>query len=362
MNLLYKYKNMAKLNLNALKKETENTFEIVSADNNTPESINPSTIITIEKTSLSSEWENWAKKKFSLKDLKISNTSKETQIWNITTSSIQDDVIKENSVEDLDEKEKEKPKTKISIKWIVKEKTNSDQETWEVSMKDTQVQILPIISEEKSLENDINPEKQWSLESKIIPSEKKEEKVVTISDGDTSCNIIAEEKPEIFTNYLCTYDSSSKEATDEVIQPEKKVAENYVVPEKEKKVSEETPLTKFNKNSWKTKKQIFIASVSTTFVLIIGSWAYINSTFIKGNIQEVSHNSLSVEPVVSLNEDVSQIQESPTIIQNEKPSPEDKSQEIESIQSQTQNPIESISGASISNKQIENYLLKKYKK
>lgn len=215
-----------------------------------------------------------------------------------------------------------------------------------------------------------------------IESEKSETNtpVFTITDWDTNCNIIKEEKSEIFGNYKGSF--SKNEASDnveivEAVTPKEEI--KVEVEKVERKIdSEKTNLERYadweEKPKKSLKKRVIISSLASICTLSISWIIFLQWGFLKSNVSEIKNitpiSEIEVEnveiPVQTPVETQIEVVETPTKVEVE------IIPEIQTENNQVWNPdiVKENIAVEVANTQkntkidqkLQNYLLEKYKK
>lgn len=319
---------------------------------------------------------------------KISQTENVTEINN---SSLFEDnnQISTKETQEVSSQELQIPKKKISLKDLKKYSSliteNFSQDTEKEEKNEAPQEIIAAKIEEKQevekMENEVVELKdKTNLESGIKTTQ------IEISDWDTKCNIIKEEKSELFINYKWSF-------SEEIKLPEEKSVKDVEIKEKNDKKSnnikieeetkqnevnqtpktlEKTNLERYSESGKIVKKnkykKVFISSLVTMFCFLIWLWAYFLNwkTNIKWNLQENTDLTL-------INEHTDwtiEVQEYNNITQEEIKQIEDKvfienknSLEIKNniIKENVKNQFDNISNSNTINEKLKNYLIQKYK-
>lgn len=271
-----------KINLSALnKQDSKEVLENNAVLENNETIQNKTEVVEIvEKKEVE---ENFTKKKISLKSLKKCVI---TPSWEEICGDVESHL---------------ETKNEVSSEVIVDEIQNKQPK---ISLKKTSTLVEEVKNEE------ITEEKETILEVKS-QEEKIEEKyeIFQISDWDTSCNIIKEEKSEIFANYKWSFLHSEEEVKNEVIKEvvleeekplEAEVKETQIVSEKntpetiqDKKEEKQakTNLERYSESekiAKKTKQKKLITWSIVWILALSASWFFATQNlFIKSNINEV---------------------------------------------------------------------------
>lgn len=323
---------MVKINLNALKKkneETTNQDENIQTQEVLNDTIKKEEKIEVKNVSKQEEVIQKPKVKISLKDLNIKEETKDNKENEVKNEiklkkETQEDEIKEN-------KTKENNTIKINIKKESESKI---------------IEEVKVIEEQKIKEDNIDSEHD----------EKKEEKI-NIIDWDTNCSFIHDEKTEIFTNYKGSYSQENKKEDDK--QNEKNVNEEQITLNKEiinkksKKVWKITFLEKYRKWIKENQKKVLIWAACFGFIILWTSWIMINNYANKSNINEIPLNhEIKVE-------DKDQAINTPN---NENFIDVNKNDNWDNVKEIKETNVDNSTKNGKINKNVENYLLKKYKK
>ena len=316
-----------KINLSALNKESQAEISDFMKSQET----HPNEVIKNEKTLETKTEEiqetNIVKKKISLKDIKKSS--------NIITKNISQDIEKE---------EIEGGNSQEVVEFKVEEKEE---------VKDNQ-------EEKTNLESEIKVIQIW------------------ITDGDTNCNIIKEEKSELFLNYKWSFSEEIKlpEKKEEIEGENSQEVVEFKVEEKEEvkdNQEEKTNLERYSEGEKLVRKnkykKVIISSLITMFCFIIWFWAYFLSwkINIKWNLAEnknnkitvineyndwtmevIKHNNLSIEEVkqkeneVFWNETISEVKN-------------------DIVNESVENQVDNTTNSNTIKQKLKNHLIQKYK-
>lgn len=219
-----------------------------------------------------------------------------------------------------------------------------------------------------------------SSQEENTPQETKKEEVLVISDGDTNCNIIKEEKSEIFGNYQWSFTPPKKEKeleikSEKTIQVSKKevlpTPTENTIQEKPQKTEKYTPnldtsktnLERYSESEKLIKKQkqkkVIVSSIIGTLILSLSSFMYMQPWFLKSNIQEKTPTTLSQEPIQSEENHTQNTQEN----LYELPKIEDSHiQNNPIVKENIENRVDNMENSTKIDERLQNYLLQKYKK
>lgn len=383
---------MAKLNLNALKTNTDNNSSDLE--------------VTPEEKKVEIEEQTISKKKFSLKELNISWTKKE----NNTNENISSENVKVTEVVSVETEvknetplkiEEEPKKAKIWLKSIIKTETSNENKS-EAVIK-TEETPKEIIKEEVIIQQEIPKDeslvktnelpKETTNEPEIKKDDSEEVKVLSISDWDTSCSIITEKKSEIFWNYKWSFTQTIQE---EEKKPETEVIQDIKI-EEPKKTNLESYSNWNIENKKNKSKKIILTSLFTITSLSLSWFFIIESWLLKSNVQETKKEEVNIEVkkeepkkeevTENSNNIIEDTQEAPTInepstieetpIVNETPNTEEtpvveentesvtdnniKVEETEIVKENLENSVDNNTNYNRIDKKVENFLLKKYK-
>jgi len=328
--IIFESMSLKKINLSALSAQTTTQTAISEVD--APKEIDEiktekiTTQITEEKFEVKTEIfqteeTSSIKRKISLKDLKKSHTT----MWGESSWT-----------------ETKKIQEEIHITPIKKEENLT-----------TQIIVEPVtkaIELEKVVE-----EKMEKIENISTPIQ--EQEVVVISDGDTTCNIVKEEKTEIFWNYQWSFskkDPSEETVKEEIIQTLSKKIEPEAPKIERKADTQNTNLERYaqaeEKTKKSTKKKIFISGLASIFALSIPSVMFLQWGFLKSNVSELPKNTTTQQEIIDTPSN--EIQNPPEIEINTPP--EIKNIPQENIENIPQENIENIKTQISSEIQIEN--------
>jgi hypothetical protein len=335
---------MIKINLSALKKDTSNDT------NNEVE-------------------EKWIVLKQNIKDVKETK-EEEVEVENNYSVKI--------SLKDLKIYPETQKKEKIEVKESVFSTDSSIEE--------------PIISNNLKIEeaNNSEVEEKWLYEDESS----QHQEVINIVDSDTNISIIQDNKEEIFSNYKWSY-AKVKDETKQKIETKKeeiKIEKNEiiaelkeaVIPESEiiEKKEEKTNLEKYKNwiKKWINFKIKFnkklISWVSLIVICILaGTFTTINLNKTKSNIQEINtvlpeNTNLKNNVIPENNIDVTALTEDKENNENIIIGTNDNSQVIEKnnlndnsdiVKENTLTNIDNGQKSNTINKNVESYLIKKYK-
>lgn len=360
--IIFESMSLKKINLSALSGQTTTQATISEVD--APKEIDEIktekiiTQITEEKLEekieiLQTEETSSIKRKISLKDLKKSHTT----MWG-----------------DFSWTETKKIQEENHITPIKKEETLTIQP------------IVEAVTAPSELEK-VGEEKMEKIEDISTPIQ--EQEIVIISDGDTTCNIVKEEKSEIFWNYQWSFskkDPSEEKVKEEIIETLSEKIEPEAPKIERKADTQNTNLERYaqaeEKTKKSTKKKIFISGLASIFALSIPSVMFLQWGFLKSNVSELPQNTTTQQKVIDIPS--IEIQNPPEMEMNTPPETKHIPQEnIENIETQISPEIQiennqvwnnEIVKENIENEvaneqkntkideKLQNYLLQKYKK
>lgn len=289
-------------------------------------------------------------------------------------------------------------KRKISLKDLKKShvslKEENQEEITEIS-KSIESENT-IVKQEINIESPVSISKEEEInfpaQSEVSELPETHEEVFTITDGDTNCNIVKEEKSEIFGNYKGSFsenNTSNDVVVAEVVTPieeiKKEVKEETKKSER-KMDNEKTNLERYadGEEKWKKslkKKVLFswlasILAVSIPWVIFLQWW------FLKSNVSETKQIPTEIEiqventatdsqlPVETQPEITPQTQETPqevnTIIETEIiPETQTENNQVWNTDIVKENNTVEVANTQKNTKideKLHNYLLEKYKK
>lgn len=314
-------------------------------------------------------------KKINLSALNKSNLKIENEIWKKEI-----DIKEENSWIDLNENkniQKIQPKKIISLKKLkTSDQKNENESNQENNLlfqdNDLNSKKKPIISFKKTSpqENTISEATNQQEIDKIREKEVKKEEVLIISDWDTNCNIIKEEKSEIFWNYKWSFieDKEYEETKIDKIQENKQETHGIKVDETK------TNLERYSQSEQikikKKQKRIIISSIIGTIIVSVSSLIYIQPWFIKSNLQEKTHTQVSQEVIFDEKKEViikeNEINDIPPHnwenITNHSGIENSQIVNIDIVKEKSKNQVDNIEKSTKMDEKLQDYLLQKYKK
>lgn len=276
--IIFESMSLKKINLSALSAQT--TTQATTSEVDTPKEMDEIktekiiTQITEEKSEekheiLNTEETSSIKRKISLKDLKKSHIV----IWGesswLETKKIQEE---------------------IDMTPIKKEEDLTTQTIVEAVTKPSEI--------EKVVEEKIE-------EVENISTPIQEQEILVISDGDTTCNIVKEEKTEIFWNYQWSF--SKKDPSEETVKEEiVEILSEKIEPEapktERKADTQNTNLERYAQSEEKTKKsrknKILISGLASIFTLSIPSVMFLQWGFLKSNVSELPKNTTTQQEII----------------------------------------------------------------
>ncbi len=313
--------------------------------------------------------------------------------------------IEENIVNDtwIDE-----PKKKISLKKL--KKILPEPQESEKEVLSSEVFSKQVISENIQ-ENHISSEEILTQEiletSEIITTQESKEEIFQISDGDTNCNIVKEEKSEIFANYKWSFGKQPEEAP---IHSEKKEEVNTQKVQNETLPlrsidTENTNLERYaqseEKKTFSKQKKVILSSMVWILALWIPWALFFPGGILKSNVSEINNvNSQIAKEELSAPIPVSNFQENitnpseenianntdlPLSLENTKKEENEnltnmvseniqseltqneweeynEGENIDIVKENIENEVDNIEKSTKINQKLHNYLLEKYKK
>ncbi len=348
-----------KINLSALSTmQTQTTSEVI----NEPEAQEISAIADNKNQADTSN-----RKKISLKNLKRNNDNSEN-LSSLVLGEIKQEIQTTN--------EEDKPTIqKVTLKklWLSSKETAIDTTTeasksdWaEVSSEEKNDSITDIAS--SNIKTSIN--ETTEIQAEEIPKISSFE----ISDWDTSCKIIKEEKDEIFSNYKWSFTpevkiekkDTKKEEKEVVLQQEAIMQE---IPEIVKNInsSNQTNLERYSESEEKFKKlknkKIIAWIVITLWALVWGIYTS-QLDFVKWSIRETKDLNPSIEQNIQ-NNPVEEIQINKPIQKNDTENTVITENKLEPksdiVKENIPNQVDNIENSNNINQKLHNYLKEKYK-
>ncbi len=223
-------------------------------------------------------------KKISLKDLKKSYTQSVSAVLkNTSETPLKSEVITPTAVEEIKTTNMQEPSIPESNILILEESIDT-------------TQTLNVIGE--TLETI-----SWEVTPKSEENTQVEE-VLTISDGDTNCSIIKEEKSEIFWSYKWSFSQSNEEVSPIIVEApvteKEEIAPPAIVSQvmEERKIDpEKTNLERYadgeEKSKKGTKKKILISWMVWVLALWVPGAMFLPWGLLKSNVLETPVNTIT---------------------------------------------------------------------
>lgn len=286
-----------------------------------------------------------------IKKINLSALNKENEVEINDTEESLSNISNEEIIENVKKIETQVNKKKISLKDLKKSPYLNTELKEEI--KETDWETTWILENPKNFSIPLEEVKEDSInEKKIIQ--------IWISDGDTNCSILKEEKNELFLNYKWSFaeeiklpENPQKDVNEIIWNESNEISdkpeeiwkiENIDVNKKTNLeiYSEKETLSKQNKY-----KKVIISSLVTMFCFLIWWWTYFLNwkTNTKWNLQE--NNNTTLEQLKHTEKEV--------IVD---PMLESKN---DIVKENTETQIDNIPNSNTINQKLKNHLIEKYK-